>query len=144
MALMSKQDTPTAGGQANDIHLGEGAEFEGKLTFKGTVRIDARFKGSIVTNDVLVVGENAKIDAEINCGTVIISGEVNGNIKAKTAVELKRPARLRGNIDTPSLVMEKGVIFQGEVRMENLDRPATTATPPPAKPAGAPIVPGLQ
>jgi cytoskeletal protein CcmA (bactofilin family) len=144
MALMTK-DTPTTAGQVNDIHLGEGAEFEGKLTFKGTVRIDARFKGSIVTNDVLVVGENAKIDAEINCGTVIIQGEVNGNIKAKTAVELKRPGRLRGNIDTPSLVMEKGVVFQGEVRMENLDRPATTTTvPPPAKPVGAGATTGLQ
>ena len=105
-----------------DMLLGEGAEFEGKLTFKGTVRIDARFKGSIITNDVLVVGEHARIDAEINCGTIIVHGEVNGNITAKNAVELRPPARVRGNVTTPSLVMEKGVFLQGDLKMENLDK----------------------
>src|SRR5512146_3590487 len=87
--------TPTAGG-AGDLLLGEGAEFEGKLTFAGTVRIDAKFKGSIVTNDVLVVGDRARIDADITCGTVIVHGEVNGNIRAREAVELRAPAKAKG------------------------------------------------
>src|SRR5512138_2926751 len=90
---MKRDEIPTSLGGSSDLLLGEGAEFEGKLTFKGTVRIDAKFKGSIVTNDVLVVGEHAKVDADITCGTVIIYGEVNGNIKAKTAVELHHPAK---------------------------------------------------
>ncbi len=112
--------------------LGRGASFEGKLTFEGTVRIDGKFTGTIVTGDVLVVGEGAKISAEITCGTIIIHGEVNGNVRAKNAVELHHPAKMRGNIETPSLMMEKGVIFEGQSKMENLsvDR-ASKAAPPP-------------
>jgi cytoskeletal protein CcmA (bactofilin family) len=120
MAFWNKEGEPTdpnPDGAAGDLLLGAGAEFEGKLTFAGTVRIDAKFKGSIVTNDVLVVGDRARIDADITCGTVIVHGEVNGNIKAKTAVELHAPAKVRGDIETPSLAMEKGVLFQGQSTM---------------------------
>ena len=129
MAMMKREDVSTAPSANGDLLLGEGAEFEGKLTFAGTVRIDAKFKGSIVTNDVLVVGEHARIDAEISCGTVIVQGEVNGNIKAKTAVELHQPARVHGNIETPSLVIDKGVVVQGELRMDP-DRSAKPGSTP--------------
>jgi cytoskeletal protein CcmA (bactofilin family) len=113
--------------ESGDLLLGAGVQFEGKLTFKGTVRIDAKFVGSIVTNDVLVVGEHAKIDAEITCGTVVVHGEVNGNVKAKSGVELHRSAKVRGNVETSSLAVEKGALFQGEVKMtggENTARPS--------------------
>ncbi len=107
----------------------KGALHEGKLTFEGTVRIDGKFTGTIVTADVLVVGEGAKISAEISCGTIIIHGDVTGNIRAKNAVELHHPAKMRGNVETPSLMVEKGVIFEGQTKMENLSadrKPAAT------------------
>ena len=107
---------------SSDLLIGAGAEFEGKLTFKGTVRIEARFKGSIVTDDILIVGEHARIEAEITCGTVVVYGEVTGNIKAKNAVELHKPAMVRGDIEAPSLLVEKGALFQGAVRMEHATR----------------------
>ena len=116
--------------ESGDLLLGAGVQFEGKLTFKGTVRIDAKFVGSIVTNDVLVVGEHAKIDAEITCGTVVVHGEVNGNVKAKSGVELHRSAKVRGNVETSSLAVEKGALFQGEVKMtggEKAARPSSEA-----------------
>ena len=122
-----------SGGATSDLLLGAGAEFEGKLTFKGTVRIDARFTGSIVTDDVLVVGEHALMNAEITCGTVVVHGEVNGNIRARIAVELYRSAKVRGNIDTPSLMVEKGALLQGEVKMARADKGALVppfSTPP--------------
>jgi cytoskeletal protein CcmA (bactofilin family) len=127
---MKREDAPLSAGGPSDLLLGQGAEFEGKLTFAGTVRIDAKFKGSIVTNDVLVVGEHARIDADITCGTVIVHGEVNGNIKAKTAVELHRPARVRGNVETPSLMLEKGVVFEGESRMGQQEKAGTARSAP--------------
>jgi len=130
MATMKRDEIPMSSAGTSDLSLGEGAEFEGKLTFKGTVRIDATFKGSISTNDVLVVGEHARIDAEISCGTVVVHGEVNGNIKAKVAVELHQPAKVRGNIETPSLMVEKGVIVQGELKMEGFDRSAAKPSSP--------------
>jgi cytoskeletal protein CcmA (bactofilin family) len=119
---MKREETSTSTIPTGDLLLGEGAEFEGKLTFQGTVRIDAKFKGSIFTNDVLVVGEHAKIDADITCGTVIVYGEVNGNIKAKAAVELHHPAKLRGNVESPALSIDKGVVFQGESRMGPVEK----------------------
>ncbi len=125
MSTTKRDDLPTSVNDAGDLRLGAGVELDGKLTFKGTVRIDARFKGSIVTNDVLVVGEHARVDAEIACGTVIVDGEVNGSIHAKSAVELHRSARVRGDIETPSLAIESGVFFHGTVRMENLVRTPT-------------------
>jgi cytoskeletal protein CcmA (bactofilin family) len=107
---------PAAG--SNDLVLGRGVRLEGKLTFAGTVRIDATFVGSIVTNDVLVVGETARIDANITCGTIIVHGEVNGNIQAKTGVEIHRGAKVQGDVETPSLMVEKGAFFQGASRMD--------------------------
>jgi cytoskeletal protein CcmA (bactofilin family) len=118
---MLKRDEPsqTPSTELNAL-LGRGSEFEGKLTFEGTVRIDGKFTGSIVTGDVLVVGEGAKISAEISCGTIIVHGEVTGNIRAKNSVELHHPAKMRGNVETPSLMVEKGVLFEGQAKMENL------------------------
>lgn len=117
---------PPAPAAGADLLLGAGAEFEGKLRFKGTVRIDALFKGQIITNDVLVVGENARIDAEITCGTVIVHGQVNGDIKAKSAVEVLRTATVRGNVETPSLRLDKGGKLDGSVKMTPGDRAAGT------------------
>ena len=141
MAMMKREDAPsTPASGPGDLLLGEGAEFEGKLTFAGTVRIDAKFKGSIVTNDVLVVGEHAKIDADITCGTVIVYGEVNGNIKAKAAVELHHPARLRGNVESPSLAIDKGVVFQGESKMAPAEKsPSSRAAVSNGTSASAPL-----
>jgi cytoskeletal protein CcmA (bactofilin family) len=100
--------------------LGRGSEFEGKLAFEGKVRIDGTFTGEISTNDLLQIGDGARVQAEISCGTVIVEGEVNGNIKATQAVELRRPAKVHGDITTPSLVIEKGVVFEGRSHMESV------------------------
>jgi len=128
--------TPAAPAPApgSDLLLGRGARFEGKLSFEGTVRIDARFIGSIVTNDVLVVGEAARIDAEITCGTIVVHGEVNGNIKAKTAVDIQHTGKVRGDLETPSLVIQKGALFHGASKM---DPPGAKAAPAKAAAAAA-------
>ena len=102
----------------------KGCEFEGKLCFEGTLRIGGTFRGEIYTNDVLVIGEGAKVSAEIEAGTIIINGEVTGNIVAKHRVEIHRPAIFRGNIVTPSLMVDEGVIFEGSSKMVNPKAPA--------------------
>jgi cytoskeletal protein CcmA (bactofilin family) len=114
----SKAESPAVPGASNDLLLGRGVRFEGKLTFAGTVRIDASFVGTIITDDVLVVGEAARIDANITCGTIVVHGEVNGNIQAKTGVEIHSTAKVRGDLETASLVIEKGAFFQGASRMD--------------------------
>jgi cytoskeletal protein CcmA (bactofilin family) len=114
-------------GEINTL-LGKGSEFEGKLTFEGTVRIDGKLSGEIFSDDVLVVGEGATVNAEIDVGVIIVEGNVTGNIKAKRAVELHAPAKVKGNIETPSLYIDKGVMFEGHCKMEAIaQRPATLA-----------------
>ena len=132
--MATREDLHAGAGQG-DLLLGRGIQFDGKLRFEGTVRIDARFTGSITTNDVLVVGEGATIEAEIACGTIVVHGQVLGNIKAKEGVELRGHARVRGNIETPSLLVERGAIFEGDSRMTDLH--AGAARPPPAPRPGA-------
>src|ERR1700712_1306516 len=111
--------------------LGRGAAFEGKLTFDGTVRIDGRFKGEVFSDDTLVIGEGAHVEAQIDIGVVIIQGTVVGNIKAKRSIEIHAPGRVKGDLTTPSLQIDKGVIFEGRSFMEN----ATAAIP--ARPPGS-------
>lgn len=115
----STPSTSSSGGADLNALLGRGSEFEGKLAFEGKVRIDGTFTGEISTNDLLQIGDGARVQAEISCGTVIVEGEVNGNIKATQAVELRRPAKVHGDITTPSLVIEKGVVFEGRSHMES-------------------------
>ena len=128
------QPHPDIKGEINTL-LGRGSEFEGKLTFEGTVRIDGKIKGEIFSDDILVVGEGAEVQAEITVGVVIVEGNVTGNIRAKRAVELHAPARMKGNIVTPSLFIDKGVIFEGNCKMEGVEnlppRPPGPPRPPP-------------
>lgn len=99
--------------------IDHGCEFEGKLCFQGTVRISGTFRGEIFTPDTLIIGEGARVHGEIDAGAVIISGEVNGTIRAKHRVEIHRPAVFRGDILTPSLSVDEGVIFEGSSKMAN-------------------------
>ena len=120
MAISPAQNSatdPSGGAQVTTL-LGRGSEFEGKLSFEGTVRVDGKLSGEIFTEDTLIVGEGAEVRAEINVGAVIIEGSVQGNIHAKRSVEIHTPGRVRGNIITPSLFIEKGVMFDGSCQME--------------------------
>ena len=138
-------------GEINTL-LGRGSEFEGKLTFEGTVRIDGTLKGEVFSDDVLIVGEGARVEAEIDVGEIIIQGTVVGNIRAKRSIEILTPGRVKGDLSTPSLQIDKGVIFEGRCFMEGLaDKGLGTvkrqaeivieAAPPPLMPKGQPPQP---
>ena len=105
----------------NDVHtiLGPESTFEGKLVFDGTVRIDGKFKGQVKTDNVLVIGQGARVEASIEVGSIVINGEVIGDVTAKHLVEIHAPGKLRGNITTPQLMIAKGVLFEGACHMEN-------------------------
>src|SRR5258707_14289317 len=92
--------------------LGRGAAFEGKLTFEGTVRIDGRFKGEVFSDDVLVIGDGAQLEAQIDVGEVIIQGTVVGNITGKRSIETHAPRPAKGDLPTPALQIHKAVILK--------------------------------
>ena len=109
--------------------LGRGTRFEGKLYFEGRVRIDGAFKGEIKSDDTLIIGDVAEVNAEIDVATVIVRGGiVHGNVRASNAIEIHSPGKLIGNIHSPSVFIDRGVEFQGSCRMDPIeDKPAKAA-----------------
>ncbi len=98
--------------------IDEGSEFEGKYTFTGTgtILLNGKFQGEIVTTDALVVGEKGVVNATIRAESVVIKGEVVGDVHAQR-VELKASARVFGDLEAPVVVLEEGVLFRGQCRM---------------------------
>ena len=97
--------------------LGVGSHFEGKLDFHEIARLDGSFRGEVTSSDTLIIGESGDMQAEIGVGALILSGRLRGNVKAALKVELRAPARLDGDIETPLLIIEEGVIFNGKLTM---------------------------
>jgi cytoskeletal protein CcmA (bactofilin family) len=102
--------------------LGPGSHFEGKMAFDEIVRLDGAFRGEITSRDTLIVGETADIQAQVLVGTLIISGKLRGTIKAVTRVEMRAPARIDGDVETPSLIVEEGVVWNGQLTMQPAEK----------------------
>ena len=97
--------------------IDEGSELEGTYSFAGTAMVNGKFRGEISSRDTLIVGDKARITATIRAGTVIIRGEILGNVVATERIELSGAARLFGDIETPVLVVDEGVLFEGQCSM---------------------------
>ncbi len=102
--------------------LGRGTRYHGKLYFEGRVRIEGRFEGEIRGDDVLVIGEGAEVDADIEVGVcIVVGGTVRANIRARDAIELHVPAVVIGDLHAPNVFIDRGVQFEGNCRMAPLD-----------------------
>jgi cytoskeletal protein CcmA (bactofilin family) len=109
---------PASGGAGGlTAFIDQGSEFEGKLSFRDTVRIDGRFRGEITSENTLIVGESGEIEATIRSNTVVISGHVTGDVIATTKVVLHKTAVVHGNITTPSVMIEEGAALNGQLSM---------------------------
>ncbi len=97
--------------------IGEGMKVEGTLSFEKTVRIDGSFKGDITSSGTLVVGESGFVEGNVRVGRALINGEVKGTVDATERVELQSPARLCGDIKTPTLIIGEGTAFDGKCVM---------------------------
>ena len=87
-------------------------EFKGELSFKGSFRVDGYFKGTVNSDSMLVVGEQGKVEADINIGYIVISGEVRGTIRATDKVEIHNSGRVFGTIITPKLTVQEGAYLE--------------------------------
>jgi cytoskeletal protein CcmA (bactofilin family) len=98
--------------------VGGGTEVTGEATFKALMRVDGHLSGRISSSSgTLIVGANGRVDANIEVAIATVHGTVNGDIIATQRLELGRAAKLTGNIQTPSLVIEQGAIFEGACKM---------------------------
>jgi len=111
-------------GEKGITFLGKDTRFEGKLRFQGTMRIDGQFKGEVSSQGNLIVGEDALVEGDLKVSYASISGEVHGNIVAEQRVDLRAPSKVFGNIQSPAVVMEEGVIFEGTTKMYQANRGA--------------------
>jgi len=127
----STSATDSAGGLT--AFIDQGSEFEGKLSFKETVRIDGTFTGEITSENTLIVGETGEINATIRSRSVMVSGSVEGDVVATRQLVLHKTARLQGNVETPSLVIEEGATFNGGMKMMRPDAVAKKAADVPPK-----------
>ena len=102
--------------------LDQGTSLTGELEFTGTLRIDGNFHGSIATSDVLIIGEHATVHADIKAGEVEIHGQVCGSVVCTRRVEISPTGRVRGDVETPVLVIDPGATMDGRTRMA-VDKP---------------------
>ena len=97
--------------------LGRGTRISGKISFEGKARIDGQVEGEIIAGDYLEIGQSALVNAQINGSVIVVQGKVTGDLTATKKLEIRAPGRLYGNVTTPSLVIEEGVVFEGHCSM---------------------------
>jgi len=98
--------------------VGGGTDVTGEANFKAMMRVDGHLSGRVSsTSGTLIVGSNGKVDANIEVAVAVIHGTINGDIIANQRLELGRSAKVNGNIQTPSLVIEQGAVFEGSCKM---------------------------
>jgi cytoskeletal protein CcmA (bactofilin family) len=114
---MLKKGTGTPDQSEITAFLGKGTEFKGVLSFEGTIRVDGKVDGEVISKDTLIAGDGAYLHGEITVGTLISSGKVFGNINASQKVHILAPGMIQGNIKTPRLIIEEGVLFDGKCEM---------------------------
>ena len=98
--------------------VGSGTQLTGETTFKAMLRVDGHLSGKISSSSgTLIVGATGKIDANVEVAVAVVHGTVNGDIVASQRLELGRASKVNGNIQTPSLIIEQGGIFEGNCKM---------------------------
>ncbi|MBN1897895.1 MAG: polymer-forming cytoskeletal protein [Spirochaetes bacterium] len=93
--------------------VGEGSELKGEFKVKGTLRIDGVFAGKVFNDGKIIVSQTGHVKTDLKGANIVIGGTVEGNVYATYQVTLLKTAKLMGDIITPSLVVEEGVVFEG-------------------------------
>lgn len=113
----SGSGTKTSNGDEWTGFLDEGVSLEGTLQLKGTFRLDGIVKGNIISEQTLILGENAKVEGQIEGNHIVIGGRFDGVIFAKGRVEIQPKGVVTGEIHSPCLVIDPGGIFDGRCHM---------------------------
>ena len=115
--------------------IGPDATFKGELSFDKGLRLQGKFEGKINTPGRLHVAKEAKMSADVEAGSIIVEGEVKGNLQAGDRVELKNTARYEGDLTASKLVVDEGASLTGHVSIGPESAKGNTSRPP-ASPVG--------
>jgi cytoskeletal protein CcmA (bactofilin family) len=131
---MSEHDDSNGGDRTPDSAeiaacLGPDCELDGKLRFRGWLRIDGTLVGEVI-GDNLVVGPSGSVKADLCIAHLVVEGKVEGRVRASKAVEIRQSGQLRGDVETPSLFVDRGVTFEGHCRVTDGAGEADRGKPP--------------
>jgi cytoskeletal protein CcmA (bactofilin family) len=101
------------------VSLGPDAEVTGKLSFATPTRIEGKLKGELRASDLLVIGAQAVVQANVQAEKLVVLGEVRGHVQGASRVEICAGGRLYGDIETKCLVVQEGATFEGRSKMGN-------------------------
>ncbi len=100
--------------------IGENSAFEGRFVVQGNLRIDGTFEGKSLVVDQLQIGEKAKVKTNITASSVVVEGLVIGNVTASRRILLLSTARVLGDLKTPELIIQDGVILEGRCTISHV------------------------
>jgi cytoskeletal protein CcmA (bactofilin family) len=110
------------------VSLGPDAEVTGKLSFVTATRIEGKLKGEVHASGLLVVGPQAIVHATVEAANLVVLGELRGQVQGAGRVEICAGGRLYGDVETKSLVVQEGAMFEGQSRMGEQRRPGIAQT----------------
>ncbi len=97
--------------------IGDGSIFEGKFYIQGSLEINGKFEGEIKTEGQIIIGKTGKVKTNVIARKVIVGGTLIGNVKASDEVVLLDTGRILGDVSTPILNVQKGVVVQGRINI---------------------------
>ena len=117
---VGKNNSKRKGASVRDVSvtiLTSGCHFEGKLHCKGTSRVGGKIKGTLVSEGLLIVEEEAVIEADMHVDEIVVLGRASGKLKANKRIELHAGSIFKGEIISPALVVREGAKFDGKATM---------------------------
>ncbi len=102
-----------------DVFLCDGISIDGVLSFETSAIIEGSFKGNIIKGEYLRIEPQSKVTGNICVDYLVVSGCVEGNIKAKKGVEIKASAKIYGDIESPECTLVKGAVFAGKLNPDS-------------------------
>jgi cytoskeletal protein CcmA (bactofilin family) len=108
----------------------KGVSVEGKIVIAGTFRVDGQVKGNITSEHSLLLGENSKVEGQVDANDVVIAGRFDGSIFAKERVEIQPTGVVTGEVHTPCLIIHSGGVLDGQCHMLSTAKEETSITIP--------------
>ena len=98
--------------------IGRGIEVKGDITFADRLQVDGKSVGKVTSDSgTLIIGESGQIEAQIDVGVCVVHGTIQGNLIARSKLEIRKTGRVHGDVITPVLLVEEGAVFNGAIRM---------------------------
>jgi len=114
----AKRSSSGAGRDGGVTILTAGCHFSGKLYCKGATRIGGTIEGEVIAEGLLIVEEDAVINAQVNAEEIVVHGRMEGNLSVQRKIELCATSDVQADVATPNLIVHEGAMFNGRTTMK--------------------------